>query len=67
MKSFRLASIAAAALSGALFATSVTADLPPIVIKVRPLRISLCEAQYLMNPRDHTSSSKTVLSSSSAG
>ncbi|KAN0101893.1 carbohydrate-binding module family 43 protein [Hyaloscypha variabilis] len=33
MKSFGIASIAAAALSGALFITSVTADLPPIVIK----------------------------------
>ncbi|KAF4627289.1 hypothetical protein G7Y89_g10865 [Cudoniella acicularis] len=33
MKVFGAASIAAAALSGALFATSVTADLPPIVIK----------------------------------
>lgn len=67
MKSFGLASIAAAALSGALFATSVTADLPPIVIKVRPLRKLVCEAQHLMNPRDPTSSSKMVLNSSSAG
>ncbi|KAE9369596.1 carbohydrate-binding module family 43 protein [Stipitochalara longipes BDJ] len=33
MKSFGIASIAAAALSGVLFTTSVTADLPPIVIK----------------------------------
>jgi len=33
MKSFGIVSIAAAALSGALFATTVTADLPPIVIK----------------------------------
>jgi len=67
MKSFRLASIAAAALSEALFATSVTADLPPIVIKVRPLRKFVCEAQHLMNSRDPTSSSKTVPSSSSGG
>lgn len=38
MKGFGFASIAAAALSGALFATSVSAaDLPPIVIKVQPL------------------------------
>lgn len=38
MKTSGIASIAAAALSGAaLFATSVTADLPPIVIKVRQL------------------------------
>jgi hypothetical protein len=36
MKCFGIASIAAAALSGALFVTSVTADLPPIVIKVQP-------------------------------
>ncbi|TAQ85821.1 hypothetical protein B7494_g5834 [Chlorociboria aeruginascens] len=33
MKTFGILSVAAAALSGALFATSVTADLPPIVIK----------------------------------
>jgi hypothetical protein len=39
MKGFGIASIAAAALSTALFATSVTADLPPIVIKVGYLRL----------------------------
>ncbi|TVY24816.1 1,3-beta-glucanosyltransferase [Lachnellula hyalina] len=33
MKTFSIASVTAAALSGALFATSVIADLPPIVIK----------------------------------
>jgi hypothetical protein len=38
MKSFGIASIAAAVLSGALFASSVAAaDLPAIVIKVREL------------------------------
>lgn len=47
MKSFGIVSIAAAALSGALFATTVTADLPPIVIKVRPrVTIHIFNAAY---------------------
>ncbi len=48
MKTVRLASVAAAALSGALFATSVTADLPPIVIKVgTALLPSICLRRML--------------------
>lgn len=51
MKSFAIASFAAAALSGALFATSVTADVPPIVIKVRPrvpIQVLTAASSYLL-------------------
>jgi hypothetical protein len=64
MKTFGLASIATAALSTALFATSVTADLPPIVIKVRVPRFSVPQYRRLIIYRDLISSMRTGLNSS---
>ncbi len=48
MKTFGVASIAAAALSGALFTTSVTAaDLPSVVIKVHDSSYLLPDCRLL--------------------
>jgi len=50
MKTFSIASVTAAALSGALFATSVIADLPPIVIKVcRPCKPTIFPRELLVD------------------
>jgi hypothetical protein len=64
MKGFGIASIAAAALSTALFATSVTADLPPIVIKVCIPPFAAFQHRILTIYRDLISSTRTVPSSS---
>ena len=64
MRGFGIASIAAAALSTALFATSVTADLPSIVIKVRIPPFVAFQYRMLTIHRDLISSTRMVPSSS---
>jgi hypothetical protein len=67
MKGFEIASIATAVLSAALFATSVTADLPSIVIKVRIPPFVAVQYRVLTIYRDLISSTRMVPSSSFVG
>jgi len=60
MKGFGIASIATAALSTALFATSVAADLPSIVIKVRIPPFVTSQYRMLTIYRDLISSTRMV-------